>query len=175
LAKFVDCRDIIAELYEDKEVNKLINKLDPPELREDLRQEFAVILLDYSCEKLIEAKENGKIVYLAIRILLNMATGTNGYFYRTYRRNRVIEDHEYNKTYSKTIDYIPSAKIARDVLDKKLLLDANEAHESIIFDKYVELRSCKKVADYYGIPQLHVFQVVKKTRNQLKKEIKRRL
>ena len=171
----MECRQIIEHIYQDQEVNKLINKLDPAELREDLRQEFAIILLDYPCEKLLEVHDAGKLTFFAIRILLNMATGTNGYFYRTYRRNRVIEERDYNATIESDTEYLRSAKIAKDILDNKLLLDANEAHEAIIFEKYVELRSCKKVAQYYGIPHLHVFQVVKKTRNQLKNEIKRKL
>lgn len=171
----MSCQKIIEEVYRDKEVNKLINKLDPAELREDLKQEFALILLDYPCEKLIEAKNSGKIVFLAIRILLNMATGTNGYFYRTYRRNRVIEESEYNKVSENNYDYLEAAKIARDLLDSKLIGDANKAHESILFEKFIELRSCKAVADYFGIPHLHVFQVIKKVKSELKTEIKIKL
>ena len=60
---------------------------------------------------------------------------------------------------------------AQKVLDKKMEIDANNAHESIIFKKYVELRNCQKVADYFKIPRLHVLQVVKKTKTELKHAI----
>jgi uncharacterized protein with HEPN domain len=46
-----------------------------------------------------------------------------------------------------------------------------EAHESIIFNKYVELRSCVDVAKYFDIPKDHVFAVVKKMKHELKKAI----
>jgi uncharacterized protein with HEPN domain len=46
-----------------------------------------------------------------------------------------------------------------------------DAHESIIFQKYVELRSCVDVAKYFDIPKDHVFAVVKKMRNELKRAI----
>jgi hypothetical protein len=56
-------------------------------------------------------------------------------------------------------------------LNHKLTINANEAHESIIFKKYVELKSCTKVAEYFKIPKSHVFMVVKKTKQELKKAI----
>jgi uncharacterized protein with HEPN domain len=56
-------------------------------------------------------------------------------------------------------------------LENKMQGNIMEAHESIIFKKYVELRSCVDVAKYFEIPKDHVFAVVKKMRNELKRAI----
>jgi hypothetical protein len=175
----VNCNKIIEEIYSHPQIIKLIDKLDPPELREDLRQEFAVVLLNYDCAKLQEHHQSGKLLFFCIRILMNMATGTNGNFYRTYRKDNSDRIKEYmtiTETSSKRIkDNERKGKkydTARMLLDSKLLMDANEAHESIIFDKFIELQSVMKVARYYGIPRRHVHEVVQKTRAELRRELK---
>jgi uncharacterized protein with HEPN domain len=56
-------------------------------------------------------------------------------------------------------------------LTKKLDIDANNAHEAILFNKYVELRSCQKVADYFMIPRKHVMNVINKTKKELKTKL----
>ena len=171
----MNCHKIIERIYQDKQINKLIDKLDPPELREDLRQEFAMVMLNYDCSKIMEYEKAGKLLFFSIRVLMNMATGVNGYFYRTYRKDDSDRARDYLKATAPYQVNTSSAKVARDMLDQKLMMDANEAHESIIFDKFIELQSVMKVAKYYGIPRRHVHEVVQKTRAELKKEIKSNL
>jgi hypothetical protein len=175
----LDCHQIIERIYKDKQINKLIDKLDPPELREDLRQEFAMVLFSYDCRKLQEYDQAGKLLFFSIRVLMNMATGVNGYFYRTYRKDNSDRIKEYltasEPSKKRIVDNEKNgnaADAARNLLDQKLMGDANDAHESIIFDKFIELQSVMKVAKYYGIPRRHVHEVVQKTRAELKREIK---
>lgn len=169
----MSCHNIIERMYRCEQVNKLIDRLDPPDLRDDLRQEFAMTLFNYDCDRLIELDKEDKLLFFSIRVLLNMATGTNGYFYRTYRKRDDRAAEYMSHIYSNHKPDIKSAKIARDILDSKLLKDASDAHESIIFDKYIELGSCSKVAEYYDIPHMHTYQVVKKIKRELKEEIKK--
>ena len=108
-------------------------------------------------------------------MLFRSATGTKGEFYKKYKNNNLefISDlYEYSDVNTDSSDM---ANHANNKLDEKLRLSANDAHESIIFKKYVEMKSCKKVADYFNIPKKHVFLVVKKTKEELKETIKSKL
>lgn len=171
----MQCHKIIERIYSDSQILKLIDKLDPPELRDDLRQEFAMVLFQYDCDKILQLEKEGKLLFFSIRILLNMATGVNGHFYRTFRKDDSERARDYLMAIQPYEINTKGAKAARNLLDQKLLMDANEAHESIIFDKFIELKSVMKVAKYYGIPRRHVHEVVHKTRGELIREIKQAL
>lgn len=165
------CNQYIEEIYRSNRFNETIKKIDPVELQDDLRQEVAMALLNMGCDVIVKMYEEGRLLNYSIGIIWMMGTKQKGMFYKMYKKRE--HDKAYDWMMSQTGKEIPmeSVKIAKSLLNKKLTIDPNQAHESIIFTKYVELRSCQKVADYFGIPQLHVFQVVKKMKTELKKEI----
>lgn len=165
------CNDIIQKLYNNDKINDLILKIHPLELQQDLKQELAITLLEYDCDKLIKISNEGNILGFAMQIIWTLGTSTRSKFYKIFKQDNN----------SKAIEYIrlqmgaemPTSAIitAERYLDKKLQGNSMEAHESIIFNKYVEMRSCVDVAKYFDIPKDHVFAVVKKMRNELKKAI----
>lgn len=167
----MNCNDIIEQLYINDKVNDLINKIHPIDLQGDLKQELAITLLEYDCNKLIKISNEGNIIGFAMQIIWTLGTSTRSKFYKVFKQDN-------NK---KAIEYIrlqigvemPTSAIitAENHLQKKLKSNPMEAHESIIFQKYVELRSCVAVAKHFDIPKDHVFMVVKKMRNELKKVI----
>lgn len=169
------CYEYIEQIYQDKRINEYISKIKPVELQEDLKQEMAIVLLSYDCEKIKRMYNEGSLIAFTIGTIRKMGTLTKGYFYKTYKRNDINKAIEYLSTLTESPSITAQVKAAKILLDKKLTLDANQAHEAIIFEKYIELRSCKKVADFFGIPHLHVFKVVKKTKEELKKEINKYL
>jgi uncharacterized protein with HEPN domain len=168
------CRQIIEQIYTHPKINELIGKMQPQELQDDLRQEMAIVLLSYDCDKIIKLHEEGNLLAFTLRTIWNMATFKKGKFYKLFRK---IDDKAFD--YVQSLMYkdinLDSVKVAKRLLDYKLQSNPNDAHESIIFTKWVEMKSCQRVADYFGIPHLHVFQVVKKTKAELKKEIKSQL
>lgn len=168
----IGCNEIIIELYNDKRINELIGKIKPTELQEDLKQELMVILLEQNCSKLKELKQSNALLHYVIRIITNMAMSNNSPFFYKYKKNDIHKAVEYFRTLGGEYP-IHLADYAKKDLEKKLLSNANEAHESMIFSKYVEIRNCQKVADYFGVPHKHVFDVVKKTKTHLKTLIKK--
>jgi tRNA isopentenyl-2-thiomethyl-A-37 hydroxylase MiaE len=167
------CRQHIEEVYKSKRFIETIKKIDPVELQDDLMQEVAIALLNMDCELIERMHQEQRLLNYSIGIIWMMGTKQKGLFYKLYKK----KDHE--KAYQWMIAQqgndvqFEFVKVAKNILNKKLSIDPNQAHESIIFTKYVELRSCQKVADYFGIPQLHVFQVVKKMKIELKKAIRK--
>jgi hypothetical protein len=171
----MECHKIIERIYSHDQIVKLIGKLDPPELREDLRQEFAMALFNSSCDKLKELDQDDRILFFAIRILMQMSMSKESTFYRTYRRRDSDKAWEYIMTNTADKSTNKLAKIAKDHLDTKLLKDAGQAHESILFDKYVELGNIREVAKYFGIPNYYAHRVIKRMKQELKQTIKSKL
>lgn len=172
-----NCNQYIEYIYNHPKVIELISKIHPQELQDDLKQEMALVLLTYDCTKIKSLYEEGNLLAFTLRTIWKMGTLQNGKFYKVFKKNEIekaFEYYEHNSVNDATFVTFVN-RISNNVLDSKLKLNANDAHESIIFSKYVELRSCQKVADYFGIPHLHVFQVVKKMKLELKKEIKNKL
>lgn len=172
------CNSYIESMYLHPKVNELLGRIKPTELQEDLRQELAIVLLDYNCTKLIKIHKEGNLLGFTLRILWTIGTGKRNDFYRKYKKNNLIEftDILVLNKYDSNFDLINEdlrdlSDYAIDKLNNKLTMNANEAHESILFKKYVEMKSCTKVAKHFNIPKKHVFLVVKKTKEELKKTI----
>jgi hypothetical protein len=166
------CAEYIEQIYKNPKVITLVRSIKPVELQDDLLQELAIVLLEYDCDKLIQINKDGKLINFAMSIVWKMGTLQNGYFYKTYKKSHIKQAVEYFE--SQQGEEIPTDYIeqANNILNNKLATNPNEAHESILFTKYVELQSCQKVADYFGIPRLHVFQVVNNVKKELKKKIR---
>ena len=155
--------------------NKLLSKIEPIELQDDLKQEVALVLLSYDCKKISKLYKKNELLKYTLQIVWNLGVLSKGSFYKVYKKNQVDKAVEYLRSQLGNEIPVKASAIAKKVLKEKLDKNPNDAHESIIFNKYVELRSCKKVADYFMIPHLHVFNVVKKTKEELKQAINKQI
>lgn len=168
-----ECYEYIDQLYRNKDLQKLLQNIEPVDLQDDLKQELAVILLKYDCEKLKSIIFDGKFLGFVNNILWNLATQSNNVFIRTYRKQDIQKSIEYLKSLQNT--ELKGGIIAENHLNKKMTINAKNAHESIIFRKYVELRNMKEVAKYFNIPHKHVFIVVSNVKKELKDRINERI
>lgn len=163
------CREAIKEVYLSPQVDALIKSVRPEHLQDDLRQEMALALLSIDCEKISEIWASNGLIGYAIKIITNMAFSSTSPFYKKFRK----KEYENALQYLSSLAVLPEldiklAKVVDDRLKQKYQEDELQAHESILFTKYVELRSCKKVAEFYNIPEKHVKDVIKKTKKELK-------
>jgi hypothetical protein len=127
-------------------LNKLLQNIEPIDLQDDLKQELAIILLKYDCEKLKSIIFEGKFIGFVNNTLWNLATQSNNVFVRTYRKQDINKAIEYlNSLQSKELK---GGIVADRHLEKKMQKSAKDAHEAIIFRKYVECRNMKEVAKY---------------------------
>jgi aspartate/glutamate racemase len=165
----MDKNKIIEFIYNHKDINSLINIVDPEHLRDDLRQEMALALLSIPDEKIIEIWASNGLVGFTIKIITNMAFSSTSPFYKKFRKNDYQKALEYYRSQIKLPELNTNfANIAKKRLANKYQEDELQAHEAILFTKYVELRSCKKVADFYSIPEKHVKDIIRKTKLELK-------
>jgi hypothetical protein len=88
---------IIAELYESREFNDCIGKMEPEHLRDDLRAEVMLILLETDERKLLDIHANGGLKFYTVRIILNLIQSKTSSFYKKYRLP--IIELDTNKSY----------------------------------------------------------------------------
>lgn len=82
--------ELIAELYESKEITSALRKMQPASLRDELRQEMFVSLCSISDEKFWSIYNNnglGGLKFWLVRCMLNMiySSKPTDYFYRHFR------------------------------------------------------------------------------------------
>lgn len=169
-----DCAQYIEQIYQNPKILEFISHIDPPELQDDLRQEMAVVLLNYDCIKIVAMHQRGELVQFTMGILWKMGRLQKGDFFKKFKNKNYFCPEDVQR-YNAVDHSEQMAKLANTILSEKLMQDANAAHEAIIFRKYAELGTCKKVAEYFGIPKHHVDKVVNKCRQELKKAIKQKI
>ena len=183
--------EMVESIYSHPELARLVNTIEPIDLRDDLKQELAVILLSMPEEKIIKIWASNELLWFSIKIITNMAFSSTSAFYRKFKKKEYEKAINYLKTNYSFIEIknknlfnfedkqeFPNDQLPHldfkfaDVAQKRLLAmygeDEGKAHEAILFTKYVELRSCKKVSIFYNIPEKHVKDIIRKTKKELK-------
>lgn len=89
--------EIITELYNSKEFNDCIEKMEPEHLRDDLRAEVALILLETDEQRLLTIHAAGGLKFYTVRIILNLIQSKTSAFYKKYRLP--IIELDTNKSY----------------------------------------------------------------------------
>lgn len=164
-----NCNQYIEFIYRNEQIAQLIKSVRPEQLQDDLRQEMALALLSIDCEKISEIWASNGLIGFSIKIITNMAFSSTSQFYKKFRKTDLDKALAYLRSQQQLPELNPNfAKIACKRLEEKFREDELQAHEAILFNKYVDLRSCKKVAEYFQIPEKHVKDVVRKTRAELK-------
>lgn len=114
----------------------------------------------------------GELIKFTFGVIWKLGRLQKNNFYKVFKQNNVNKAIEYIKTLKQDNSSEQMIAIAKKLLNDKMSIDAKNAHESMIFHSYVELGTCKKVAEYYGIPKHHVDKVVSKCKAELKRKIK---
>lgn len=165
-----DCNEIVKQIYNHPDICSLISKIQPESIRDDLRQEIAITLLEQPCDRIASLFAENNLVRYAIRTCWIMATSKTSEFYRKYRRKELVEAIQYLHIINSNIATSDANVLQRAVCDKAQI-DIYNDHEVRIFNKFVELGSARKVAKYFGIPVNHVCNVVNKVKQELKQEL----
>ena len=87
---------IIEELYLSKNFNDCINKMQPEELRDDLKAEVILVVCEIDEKRLQQMQETGQLVFFVVRIILNMVKSTTSRFYKKFR----ITNDELKESYT---------------------------------------------------------------------------
>lgn len=166
-----NCDEYIVKVYTDERINTFIKKLHPKNVQDDLRQELAMVLLNYDCDRIVEMSSLDKLSGFAFKIVWNMVTQKRNKFYKTFIQSNVVELDNFQLS-EQNDNKDELIELAEKFFDKKREKNANELHEFYIFEKYLEFDSQIMVAKYFDIPTKHVSIVINNVKKNLKKQIK---
>lgn len=79
---------IIGELYNSREVTAALRKMEPADLREDLKQEIFIVLCEMAEDRLRGLYERKELRYFLTGVIWRMATNSRSEFYMTHRYYR---------------------------------------------------------------------------------------
>lgn len=163
-----DCNSIVEQVYNHPDLCNVISKIHPESIRDDLRQEIAVSLLEQPCDKVASLFASDNLLRYAIKTGWVMATCSTSSFYKKYRKSELKQAAEYLKHLYNGINIpLSLAYSAKMTLESKTETKEGD-HEVRLFNKYIELGTARAVARHYGIPAMHVCRVIKKVKTELK-------
>jgi DNA-directed RNA polymerase specialized sigma24 family protein len=152
-------------MYEDPDIAMAIGKMDPPDLRDDLRQEIFLVLAEMNEALLIQRFNEGWLKYYIVRTMLNMIKSDRSTFYNRFRRGF----EELGDIGERLQDE------GQEEAEKSIEghLSALHWYERKLIEIYSENgRNVAKISRETGIPYRSLFKTIKKTKAILKAEIK---
>ena len=156
---------ILEAMYADPDISAAIGKMDPPELRDDLRQEIFLVLAEMDEALLIQRHREGWLRYYIVRTMLNMIKSDRSTFYNRFRRG--FEE------LGDIGERIPDD--GQDGAEKSIEGHLSGLHwyERKLIEIYSENgRNVAKISRETGIPYRSLFKTIKKTKRTLAKDIK---
>lgn len=131
------------------------------DLWEDLRQEVAVIVLEYDSIKLGELQSKGKQVFKfwIVRICCNQTNSKYGKFGRMYAALLPVEDV---MKFVKEEEEIDNSQEVANSIEK--IIPSLYWYDQEILKMYIELGSVRKVSKKTGIPHTSIFITIKNIR-----------
>jgi DNA-directed RNA polymerase specialized sigma24 family protein len=155
-------------MYEDPDIAEAIGKMDPPDLRDDLRQEIFLVLAEMDEALLIQRYNEGWLRYYIVRTMLNMIKSDRSTFYNRFRRGF----EELGDIGERLQDE------GQEEAEKSIEGHLSALHwsERKLIEIYSENgRNVAKISRETGIPYRSLFKTIKKTKALLKTEIKSKL
>lgn len=76
---------ILTDLFNSKEFNNCIRKMEPASLQEELKAEVCLVMCEIDAAKLIGLHERGELKYYAARVVINMIKSGTSEFYKKFR------------------------------------------------------------------------------------------
>lgn len=178
--------EIIEQIYNDPRFNECISRMEPEDLRDDLKSEVALILLNHPERKLKTLHRKGELIYYAIRIVLTTAKGSRSTFNRVYKKRVTSVPYNISDTPIDTDREEAEAKEepAFDLIlrIKDLSYQKNPTYITELFpvinwysqymlSLYLRLDNYREMEKETGIPWESIYATVTKAKEQLKKYV----
>lgn len=141
--------EIVEQLFTSKEFNDCINKMEPDHLRDDLRAEVALILLETEERKLVEIHRSGGLKYYTARIIVNCIMSKTSPFYKKFRQYYTAIDIQQDYSGNNYVSEIKRVSRALDKMSIDLQLTPDEDHEEREAREELEDKAIKEIDNLY--------------------------
>lgn len=157
----MDRMRVIEQLYRSREVSEALSKMQPEDLREDLKQECFMVLLEMPDERFTQLQNDNALKFFFVRTMLNMIRSSSSGFYRKFRNYQ-----EFNKDLEDIKD--------QETVNAYPLLETLHWYERDMFLIYIRMdNNVRRVADFTKIPYMSCYKTIDYVRKKLKKSIKK--
>lgn len=138
------------------------------DLWEDLRQEVALIVLEYNKDKIAELEIKGKQVFKfwIVRICCNQTNSKYGKFGRMYKSLIPVED--VTRFIAEEVEINDNQHIIDNITKR---MNDLYWYDKEILKMYIELGSVRKVSAETGIPHTSIFITIKNIRKCIKQSL----
>lgn len=162
---------IITELYKSREFNECIGKMEPDHLRDDLRSEVVLILLETSDEKIKQLHEqvNG-LKYYTVRIILNLIQSKTSKFYKQYRQ-QLAQLHD--RFACEEVDI--EERAAREETEDKAMSEIDNLYwyNKEMVKLYIEHGNYRAIEEITRIPYSSAYKTIQKSLQEIKLKVLR--
>lgn len=158
--------EILAQYWTSKEVNDAFDKMQPEELRYDLKAEVFLVLCEMNEDKLIGMYERNELKFYIVRIMLNMIKSDRSNFYKNYRNYTEFVDN----------NYVADEYDKSNMVDKlELNMDGLHWYNKEILKLYAIdfKKNAKELSRKTGIPYMSIVRTINKTKKQMKTNIRK--
>ena len=161
---------IIEELYNSKEFNDCISRMEPEHLRDDLKAEVTLILLETEESKLIAIHSGGALKFYTVRIIINLIQSKTSQFYKQYRQQvaEITDRLAYEET-----DF--EERATREAIEDKAMKEIDNLYwyNSGIVKLYMKHGNYRAIEEDTGIPYSSAYKTIKKSFEQIKQKVLR--
>jgi hypothetical protein len=155
--------EIIAKLWDSKEVNEAFEKMHPIELQYDLKAEVFLVLCEMDDEKLVGMYNRNELRFFIVRVMLNMIKSDRSTFWKQYRNYSEYDGKE-------QIEIVQT-----NIIDKmELSIEKLHWYQKEILRLYALdfNKNAKELSRQTGIPYMSIIRTLKQTKTELKKNIR---
>lgn len=160
--------EILDRMYRDPDVEQAIQKMNPAELRDDLRQEVFMVLCEMDEERLMSMHQQGYLKFFLVRTMLNMIKSDRSTFYNKFRKPVVEWNERMDKHDEKEED--------NTELIAKLNDRMSEIHwyAAKVFELYSQNgKNIMALSRETKIPYRSLFKTIRAVKNLMKQELRK--
>lgn len=163
--------EIVAELYNSKEFNDCIGKMEPDHLRDDLKSEVALILLETEENKLMQIHASGGLRFYTVRVIMNLIQSKTSFFYKQYRQqvteitDRFIAGEEQDL----------EERATREELEEKIFSEIDNLYwyNSQMLRLYLKHGNYRAIEKDTRIPYSSAYKTIQKSLEEIKQKVLR--
>lgn len=186
--------EIVTELYNSKDFNDCIGKMEPEHLRDDLKAEVTLILLETEEGKLMEIHAAGALKFYTVRIILNLIQSKTSLFYKKFRQhftpidirqdysgnNYVADMIKVGKSFDKmtmdlqlTHEEDHKEREAREEVEDKALSEIDNLYwyNAGIVKLYLKHGNYRAIEQDTGIPYSSAYKTIQKSFQEIKQKV----
>jgi hypothetical protein len=145
--------------------------MEPDHLRDDLRAEVALILLETDEKKLIEIHESSPngLRFYTVRIIMNLIQSKTSLFYKLYRKQVI----EITDRFIAGEDQDFEARAAKEEMEDKAIKEIDNLYwyNGEMVKLYLKYGNYRAIEENTRIPYTSAYKTIKKSLTEIKQKV----